>query len=93
MRVPLGGLELDGRLLQSSANLAGGPDARRLTDVPQAIRDAADLVVDGGELLGVPSTVVDLSRYDDDDDPGWRVVRVGAVSPEEIRDRLAGSTG
>ena len=51
-------------VLQTSANLTGGPDPRRLADVPAAIRDGADLVLDGGELPGVPSTVVDLSSYE-----------------------------
>ena len=37
-------------VLQSSANVAGAPDARRLEDVPQEIRLAADLVIDAGEL-------------------------------------------
>ncbi len=87
LRVPLGDLPLDGRLLQSSANFAGGPDPCRLTDVPREILDGADLVVDGGELPGVPSTVVDLSGLDED--AGWRVVRAGAVGVEEIR-RLLG---
>ena len=39
-------------VLQSSANAAGGPDARRLEDVPEDIREHADLVLDGGELPG-----------------------------------------
>ncbi|HZO37503.1 MAG TPA: L-threonylcarbamoyladenylate synthase [Solirubrobacteraceae bacterium] len=64
-------------LLQTSANLAGGADSRRLADVPAAIRDGADLVIDGGELPGMPSTVVDLTRYEHDG--VWRVVREGAV--------------
>ena len=51
-------------VLQSSANLAGGPDARRLADVPDAIRGAADLVIDGGELAGTPSTVIDLRGFE-----------------------------
>ena len=50
-------------VLQSSANLAGGPDARALADVPPPIRDGADLVLDGGELPGTPSTVVDLRAW------------------------------
>src|SRR4051794_31475018 len=41
-------------VLQSSANFSGGPDARRLEEVPQTIRDAADLVIDGAELPGTP---------------------------------------
>ena len=51
-------------VLQSSANAAGGPDARTLAEVPEAIRDGADLVLDGGELPGTPSTVVDLRGYE-----------------------------
>jgi L-threonylcarbamoyladenylate synthase len=65
-------------VLQSSANVAGGPDARRLADVPEAIRRGADLVIDGGELPGTPSTVVDLRG----DEP--RIVRQGAVPAEVI---------
>ena len=74
-------------VLQTSANLAGGLDARRLTDVPQAIRDGADLVIDGGELAGTPSTVVDLRGYEQGG--GVTIVRVGAV-PEAVVRSLAG---
>jgi L-threonylcarbamoyladenylate synthase len=70
-------------VLQSSANLAGGPDARRLADVPEAIRAGADLVLDGGELAGTPSTVVDLRGYEADGE--WRIVRQGAVPEAVIR--------
>jgi L-threonylcarbamoyladenylate synthase len=68
--------------LQSSANRAGGPDPRRLEDVPELIRAAADLVLDGGELPGTPSTVVDLRRYEADG--SWSVVRLGTVGEEEL---------
>jgi L-threonylcarbamoyladenylate synthase len=69
-------------VLQSSANLAGGPDARRLEDVPETIRRGADLVLDGGELPGIPSTVVDLRDYEAQ--ATWRIVREGAVPAERI---------
>ena len=69
-------------VLQSSANVAGGPDARRLTEIPQAIRDGADLVLDGGELPGTPSTVLDLRGYEDAG--RWTIVRPGAVPEAEI---------
>ena len=39
-------------MLQSSANLSGEPDARALEEVPERLRDGADLVLDGGELPG-----------------------------------------
>jgi L-threonylcarbamoyladenylate synthase len=69
-------------VLQSSANVTGGPDARRLEDVPDAIRDSADLVLDAGELPGTPSTVVDLRRLEERGE--WTVLRAGAVPAEDI---------
>jgi L-threonylcarbamoyladenylate synthase len=65
-------------VLQSSANLAGGAEARRLEDIPRAIRDAADLVLDAGELDGTASTVIDLRRFEDDGT--WDVLREGAMA-------------
>ena len=75
-------------VLQSSANLAGGPDARRLEDVPEPIRRAADLILDGGELPGTPSTVIDLRRYEDEG--SWLVKRRGAVEEDELQEVLGG---
>jgi L-threonylcarbamoyladenylate synthase len=75
-------------VLQSSANRAGGPDPRRLEDVPEFLRRSADLVIDGGELPGTPSTVVDLRLYEADG--SWEVVRAGAVSYEELGPALGG---
>jgi L-threonylcarbamoyladenylate synthase len=69
-------------VLQSSANAAGGADARQLDDVPVAIRAGADLVLDGGTLPGTPSTVVDLRRYEDTGK--WSVLRTGAVAPAVV---------
>lgn len=68
--------------LQSSANRAGGPDPRRLQDVPELIRAAVDLVLDGGELPGTPSTVIDLRAYEASG--AWSVVRIGAVVEAEL---------
>jgi L-threonylcarbamoyladenylate synthase len=75
-------------VLQSSANRAGGPDARRLEDVPEVIRARADLVVDGGELPGTPSTVVDLRRYEEDG--SWVILRQGLVGEAELARALGG---
>ncbi|HWD85846.1 MAG TPA: Sua5/YciO/YrdC/YwlC family protein [Solirubrobacteraceae bacterium] len=73
-------------VLQSSANLAGGLDPRRLEDVPDVLRHAADLVIDGGELPGTASTVVDLRDYEKDG--LWGIVRPGAVSEDALREVL-----
>jgi L-threonylcarbamoyladenylate synthase len=65
-------LRRTGPVVATSANLAGGPDPRRLDDVPRELRDAAAAEIDGGELGGVASTVVDFTG----DEP--RVLREGA---------------
>lgn len=77
-----------GAILQSSANFAGGPDARRLEDVPREIREQADLVLDGGELPGTPSTVLDMRRFELDG--SWQVIRRGAVSATNLMRALKG---
>ena len=89
LRVPaLGALSaMRWPVLQSSANAAGGADARRLDQVPEAIRRRADLVLDGGELAGTASTVVDLRRYEHDG--SWSVLRHGAVTAAEIERAVA----
>ena len=74
-------------VLQSSANRAGEPDARRVADVPELLRAAADLILDGGELPGTPSTVVDLRRYEQH--AAWQVLREGAVAPTALAAALS----
>jgi L-threonylcarbamoyladenylate synthase len=73
-------------VLQTSANLSGGPDPRCLEDVPESVRAGADLVLDGGELPGVPSTVVDLGGYEGGE---WTVLREGAVPRARLSQVLA----
>lgn len=74
-------VERAGAVAATSANLHGGPDPRRLEEVPEEIRGAA-VVVDGGELPGTPSTVVDLTG------PEPRVVREGAVPAADVLERV-----
>jgi L-threonylcarbamoyladenylate synthase len=50
--------------------------------VDPALRAAVDLEIDGGELPGTPSTVVDLSG----EEP--RILREGAVPADRIRQLL-----
>lgn len=78
-------------LVASSANPSGRTPACRLEDVDSGVRDACDLLLDGGEVGvktgGLPSTVVDLSRFAADG--SWRVLRAGAASADAIARRLA----
>jgi len=53
-----------GAIAVTSANLPGGPDPRTLAEVPDELRAAADALVDGGELPGTPSTVIDFTGRD-----------------------------
>ncbi len=66
-----------GAVLATSANAHGGPDPKRLADVPEEIRSACGALVDAGELPGTPSTVIDLTG----DEP--RILREGAVPAAE----------
>jgi L-threonylcarbamoyladenylate synthase len=75
-------------VLQSSANRSGGRDARTLDELDPAVRDGADLVVDGGALPGTPSSVVDLRGYERDG--AWSVLREGAVGRDDIAAALGG---
>jgi len=75
-------------VLQSSANDSGGADARTLDAVPERIRRAADLVLDGGELPGTPSTVVDLREWERDG--RFAILRHGAVAEDAVARALSG---
>jgi len=74
-------------VVATSANLHGGPEARTLDDVPAEIRAGAGAVVDGGELPGTASTVLDLTG----DEP--RVLREGAVAATEALERAEEAFG
>jgi L-threonylcarbamoyladenylate synthase len=85
---PLGGARCS--VFQTSANRSGESAPSRFEDVDAAILDAVDLAIDGGELGGEPSTVVDLTAVDDGG--VWEVLREGAISRDGIAGRLADLT-
>ncbi|HKO37427.1 MAG TPA: L-threonylcarbamoyladenylate synthase [Solirubrobacterales bacterium] len=74
-------------IFQTSANLSGEPPPARFDRVPDPILDRVDLAIDGGELPGLPSTVVDITSIDEDG--SWRVLRDGALSPGDLASALA----
>jgi len=66
-------LDRVGALAATSANRHGEADPCRLEEVSQELLAAVAAAVDGGELPGIPSTVLDLTG------PEPRVLREGAV--------------
>ena len=76
-------LDRVGAVAATSANLPGGPSPRRLDDVPEQLRTGCAAVLDGGELPGIASTVLDLTG------PEPVVVREGAVPAAEALSRVS----
>ena len=72
-----------GVVAATSANLHGDPDPRRLDEVPAEIIGRVAAALDGGELPGTPSTVIDLTGLKP------RVLREGAVPAVEALARIA----
>jgi L-threonylcarbamoyladenylate synthase len=76
-------VERAGAVAATSANLHGGPDPARLEDVPDEILSAASVALDGGDLSGTPSTVIDLTAAEP------VILREGAVPAPEALARVA----
>jgi L-threonylcarbamoyladenylate synthase len=72
-----------GVIAATSANLHGAADPRRLSDVSTEILEGVAAVLDGGELPGTPSTVLELTGTEP------RVLREGAVPAAEALARVA----
>jgi L-threonylcarbamoyladenylate synthase len=75
-------LEQLGALAMTSANVHGGREPSRLEDVAESMRSACGAVVDGGELPGTASTVIDFTGHEP------RVIREGAIPSVEAIDRV-----
>ncbi len=73
-------LDRFGAVAATSANCHGEPDARTVEQVPKEIRAAVGAMLDGGELPGTPSTVIDVTGAKP------RVLREGAG---DVRQALA----
>jgi L-threonylcarbamoyladenylate synthase len=70
-----------GAVVATSANAPGGPDPARLEDVPAELLNGVAAAVDGGELPGTPSTVIDFTGLEP------RVAREGPASGADAIDR------
>ena len=64
-------------VFQTSANRSGEPAPRRFAEIDPGLLADTDLAIDGGELAGTPSTVVDLTRLERDGE--WELLREGGM--------------
>jgi L-threonylcarbamoyladenylate synthase len=69
-------------VFQTSANPSGSPAPTSFDEIDPQLVEGVDLAIDAGELIGRPSTVVDVTAIDADG--SWSVLREGAVSAAEI---------
>jgi L-threonylcarbamoyladenylate synthase len=76
-------------ILQTSANRSGESAPRSFEEIHEQVLDGADLAIDGGELIGAPSTVIDLSEIDSAG--RWKLLREGAL-PKGVIDRILEET-
>ena len=68
-------------LVQSSANISGLPAAKNSRDIIASFADQKekpDLVIDGGEIAGLPSTIIDFTTHQP------RLVRSGMMTKGDI---------
>jgi L-threonylcarbamoyladenylate synthase len=74
-------------LFQTSANRSGVPPAGGFAGLDPAIVETVDLAIDGGELTGAPSTVIDLTAIDAGSD--WSILREGGMPRADVERALA----
>jgi L-threonylcarbamoyladenylate synthase len=74
-------------IFQTSANRSGAPAPTRFDQIDEQIRGEVGLAIDAGELIGEPSTVIDVT--DIDDGGTWTILREGALTADEVDRRLA----
>ena len=75
-------------IFQTSANRSGEPPPTSFDELDPAVLEGVELAIDGGELTGMPSTVVDLTEIESGGP--WRVLREGAVPTAELERSLGG---
>ncbi len=73
-------------ILQSSANSAGEPAPSSIEQLEPGIRADVDLVLDGGALGELSSSILDLREYEADG--RWELLREGPLGRDQIEQLL-----
>jgi L-threonylcarbamoyladenylate synthase len=72
-------------LIATSANKSGQPTCTCGIDVFGLMDGNVDLVLDGGPVVGIGATTVDICE------PMWKMIKTGAIEEREIADVLEGN--
>jgi L-threonylcarbamoyladenylate synthase len=73
-------------LFQTSANVSGEGAPGDFGEIEEGVLAAVDLAIDGGRLTGLPSTVIDLTSFDEGGE--WEILRQGGLSEGDLAARL-----
>jgi L-threonylcarbamoyladenylate synthase len=74
-------------VFQTSANRSGADAPTGFDAIAEKILDEVDLAIEAGELIGEPSTVVDVTAIEDGGP--WRILREGALPAADVERRLS----
>ena len=74
-------------ILQTSANRSDEPAPTRFEEIDPEVLAAVNLAIDAGELIGEPSTVVDIAGIEEGD--AWEILREGALPALEVERALS----
>ncbi len=87
-RLPRGLVRAIGEpLTATSANVSGGRDALVIEELPPSLTQGVEMIIDGGRVKGVASTVVDCTGKQ------IKVLREGAVGFSKLEEVLEGKGG
>lgn len=75
-------------VFQTSANRSGEPAPSRFAEIEPGLIEKVELAIDGGELTGSPSTVLDITRLETAGE--WFVLREGAMPRARAEQLLSG---
>ena len=72
--------KLGSAIVGPSANYYSRLSSTRISDIPESIKNAVDLVVDGGYCeVGIESTIIDFSTHDT-----YSILREGSITLQQI---------
>ena len=71
---------LGSAIVGPSANYYSRLSSTRISDIPESLKNAVDIVVDGGNCdIGIESTIIDFSTHNT-----YSILREGSITRQQI---------